>query len=63
MTPGSPRPQGQPRRSRPLRVADAIKDWVVERGLKPGDRLPGEAELIAQFGMSKGTIREAMRLL
>ncbi|WP_245848491.1 FadR/GntR family transcriptional regulator [Actibacterium ureilyticum] len=56
-------PRGAARRSRPLRVADAIKDWVVERGLQPGDRLPGEAELIERFGMSKGTIREAMRLL
>ncbi|MDU8943195.1 FadR/GntR family transcriptional regulator [Ovoidimarina sediminis] len=55
--------KGRSRRSRPLRVADAIKELVVERGLKPGDRLPGEAELIARFGMSKGTIREAMRLL
>jgi DNA-binding FadR family transcriptional regulator len=53
----------EPRRSRPVRVAEAIKDWVVEKGLQPGDRLPGEAELIARFGMSKGTIREAMRLL
>jgi DNA-binding FadR family transcriptional regulator len=44
-------------------VAEAIKDWVVEQGLQPGDRLPGEADLIARFGMSKGTIREAMRLL
>ncbi|SFR12124.1 FadR/GntR family transcriptional regulator [Poseidonocella sedimentorum] len=51
------------RQSRPLRVAEAIKDWVVEHGLQPGDRLPGEAALIEQFGMSKGTIREAMRLL
>jgi DNA-binding FadR family transcriptional regulator len=58
----TPRPSGQ-RRSRPLRVADAIKDWVVEKGLHPGDRLPGEAELIERFAMSKGTIREAMRLL
>lgn len=54
------RPQ---RRSRPVRVAEAIKDWVVEQGLQPGDRLPGEAELIERFAMSKGTIREAMRLL
>nr|WP_267137918.1 FCD domain-containing protein [Anianabacter salinae] len=46
-----------------MRVAEAIKDWVVEQGLQPGDRLPGEADLIARFGMSKGTIREAMRLL
>ena len=51
------------RRTRPLHVADAIKDWVVERGLQPGDRLPGEADLIDRFGMSKGTIREALRLL
>ncbi|MFZ5963265.1 FadR/GntR family transcriptional regulator [Thalassococcus sp. BH17M4-6] len=56
-------PKARSRRSRPLRVADEIKDWVVERGLQPGDRLPGEADLIARFGMSKGTIREAMRLL
>jgi DNA-binding FadR family transcriptional regulator len=56
-------PANRTRRSRPFHVADAIKDWVVERGLQPGDRLPGEAELIERFGMSKGTIREAMRLL
>lgn len=58
-----PDPKSRSRRSRPLHVADAIKDWVVERGLQPGDRLPGETELIDRFGMSKGTIREAMRLL
>lgn len=52
-----------PRKSRPARVADAIKDWVVEQRLQPGDRLPGEADMIARFRMSKGTIREAMRLL
>lgn len=52
-----------PRRSRPVRVAEAIKDWVVDKGLQPGDRLPGESDLIERFGMSKGTIREAMRLL
>ncbi|PWJ11191.1 DNA-binding transcriptional regulator, FadR family [Jannaschia seohaensis] len=53
----------RPRRSRPVQVAEAIKGWVVEQGLRPGDRLPGEAEMIARFGMAKGTIREAMRLL
>ena len=51
------------RLSRPQRAAAAIKDWVVERGMKPGDRLPGEADLIAHFGMAKGTIREALRVL
>ena len=53
----------RPRRSRPQHVADAIKAFVVDEGLQPGDRLPNEAALIARFGMSKGTIREAMRLL
>lgn len=64
MNPGAPPDRKAPfRRTRPQRVADEIKDWVVERGLQPGDRLPGEVELIDRFGMSKGTIREAMRLL
>ncbi|QDC08053.1 FadR family transcriptional regulator [Oceanicola sp. D3] len=49
--------------SRPVQVAEAIKSWVVEHGLKSGDRLPAEAELIERFGMAKGTIREAMRIL
>ncbi|MEM0947906.1 MAG: FCD domain-containing protein [Pseudomonadota bacterium] len=52
-----------PRRSRPLIVADQIKDWVVDRDLKSGARLPNEAEMIVQFGVSKGTVREAMRIL
>lgn len=51
------------RRSRPESVAEEIKSLMVRQGLRPGDRLPGEAALIEQFGMSKGTIREAMRIL
>ena len=53
----------RPRMSRPARVAERIKDWVVERDLKTGARLPNEAEMIEQFGVSKGTVREAMRIL
>ncbi|MBF9036137.1 FCD domain-containing protein [Rhodobacterales bacterium HKCCE2091] len=53
----------EPRRSRPAKVAEAIKDWVVEHNLRKGDRLPNEADLMARFGMAKGTIREAMRIL
>ena len=49
--------------SRPVRVAEQIKEWVVARGLRAGDRLPSEPELIERFGMAKGTIREAMRIL
>lgn len=52
-----------PRLSRPARVAEAIKDWIVQEHFGAGDRLPSEPELIARFGMAKGTIREAMRIL
>ncbi|MDF0598294.1 FadR/GntR family transcriptional regulator [Psychromarinibacter halotolerans] len=51
------------RLSRPAQVAEAIKSWVVEANMKPGDRLPNELEMIERFGMAKGTIREAMRIL
>lgn len=51
------------RLSRPTRVAEAIKDWIVQAHFGPSDRLPSEPELIERFGMSKGTIREAMRIL
>ena len=50
-------------KSRPIIVAESLKELVVTEGLKPGDRLPAENELISRFKMSKGTIREATRLL
>lgn len=53
----------RPRLSRPARVAEEIKDWIVQEHFGAGDRLPSEPELIEQFGMAKGTIREAMRIL
>ncbi len=51
------------RRSRPQRIADAIKQLIVQDKLKSGDRLPSESELIARFAMAKSTIREATRIL
>ncbi|MEM6465492.1 MAG: FCD domain-containing protein [Pseudomonadota bacterium] len=44
-------------------MADQIKAWVVERDLRQGDKLPNEAEMIALFKVSKGTVREALRIL
>ncbi len=63
MPPATTRSKAEPKLSRPVQVAEAIKDWVVEQGLRAGDRLPGESALMARFGMAKGTIREAMRVL
>jgi DNA-binding FadR family transcriptional regulator len=51
------------RLSRPTQVAEAIKDWIVAEDFGAGDRLPSETEMIERFSMSKGTIREAMRIL
>lgn len=37
---------------------------LIEHGaLRPGDRLPGERQLSAQFQISRGTVREALQLL
>ena len=40
-----------------------IRDPVLSGQLKPGDRLASEKELIEQFGVSKATMREALRVL
>ncbi|GEN27298.1 transcriptional regulator [Halovibrio variabilis] len=42
-------------------VIGHLKDWIVEQGLRPGDRLPQEKALLDQFHASKGTIREALK--
>tara|TARA_R110000850_G_scaffold64537_2_gene144805 strand:+ start:694 stop:1428 length:735 start_codon:yes stop_codon:yes gene_type:complete len=42
-------------------VIGHLKDWIVEQGLRPGDRLPQEKTLLDQFHASKGTIREALK--
>ena len=44
-------------------VAEEIKRLITDKSLNPGDRLPRESELQAQFGASKGTIREALKSL
>jgi len=49
--------------SRPQAIAETLKDWIVEQELAPGDRLPQEAQLISILGASKGTVREALRVL
>lgn len=52
-----------PRRKRTDEIVDAIKRMIVEHGLGPGDRLPQERDLLAQFAASKGTVREALKSL
>ncbi len=45
------------------RIALTIVREIVERGLKPGDPLPREADMIEQYGASRASVREALRLL
>ena len=42
---------------------DAIKDMIVSGRLGPGSRLPREADLAAQIGVSRNSLREAVRAL
>jgi DNA-binding FadR family transcriptional regulator len=44
-------------------VADAIRRDIIRGQLKDGDSLPAEAQLIAEFGVSRPTMREAVRIL
>lgn len=50
-------------RNRPLAVAETIKDWIIAHSLEPGDRLPQEHQLIERLEVSKGTAREALKVM
>jgi DNA-binding FadR family transcriptional regulator len=45
------------------RIVEQIEALLVSGELKPGHRLPSERELVAQFGASRSTVREALRVL
>jgi GntR family transcriptional regulator len=51
------------RRPLPLQVRDEIGALIAERGLGPGDQLPGESELATIFSVARTTVREALKLL
>jgi GntR family transcriptional repressor for pyruvate dehydrogenase complex len=51
---------------RPLeyeRVAEELRTMIVLGELRPGDRLPPEGELTSRMQVSRGTLREALRVL
>ncbi|WP_427889714.1 FadR/GntR family transcriptional regulator [Kribbella sp. GL6] len=42
---------------------EAIKQMIVSGELQPGDRLPREADLAARLGLSRNSLREAVKAL
>ena len=47
----------------PVAVAQAIRDRVASGEWRPGERLPGNRQLATMFGVSMGSIREAISIL
>ena len=45
------------------KVAAALLERITDRTISAGDRLPPEIELARQFGVHRGTVREALREL
>jgi DNA-binding FadR family transcriptional regulator len=45
-----------------IAALEIVRD-IVSQNLKPGDRLPLEAEMLIQYRVSRSSLREALRLL
>jgi len=44
-------------------IAEQLRDLIMSGELAPGERLPNEANLARQFGVSRATVRESLRVL
>lgn len=44
-------------------LADEVRRLIIAKQVPPGSRMPSEGQLIARTGLSRGTVREALRLL
>lgn len=55
----------EPRPTKPayVHVADTLRDRIVSGEIPPGEFFPSEAQLQDEFGVSRSTIREALRML
>ena len=53
----------RPVQSAHRQVADQLRALIVTGQIRPGERLPSEPNLAGMFGVSRGTVREALREL
>ncbi len=51
------------RKLTPQDIADTLRDRIRTGDLKPGDRLPTQAVLAEEFGVERGTVRQALKTL
>lgn len=56
-------PRGQGKLTLAEMAAQSILDIIKANHISPGQRIPTEAELTDQLGISRSTVREAVRLL
>jgi GntR family transcriptional repressor for pyruvate dehydrogenase complex len=50
-------------REKPQQIADELRDLIVSGALVEGDSLGHEPELVERFGVSRPSLREALRIL
>jgi DNA-binding FadR family transcriptional regulator len=50
-------------RNKSEQIADALMSRIIDGGLKPGDMLGTEADLLADHEVSRPTLRESLRML
>jgi len=44
-------------------IQDALRSYIIDNQLQPGDRLPSETELASSLGVSRNPVREAIKSL
>src|SRR3954464_6136386 len=57
------KPTPRARREKPQQIADELRRLIIEGELEDGESLGHEPDLIERFGVSRPSLREALRIL